>query len=89
MIDAHAPVEVFEEIDSTILEARRRAERGEAKPVWLIAKRQTAGRGRRGRAWSSFEGNLMATLLFTTMAPLAGCSVCCDGENQIDASRRR
>jgi BirA family biotin operon repressor/biotin-[acetyl-CoA-carboxylase] ligase len=71
MIDANAPVEVFEEIDSTILEARRRAERGEVKPVWLIARRQTAGRGRRGRAWSSFEGNLLATFLFTTKQPPA------------------
>ncbi|MBC7770787.1 MAG: biotin--[acetyl-CoA-carboxylase] ligase [Phycisphaerales bacterium] len=66
MIDPHAPVEVFDEIDSTILEARRRAERGEAGPVWLIAKRQTAGRGRRGRTWASFEGNLLATYLFAT-----------------------
>lgn len=71
MIDANAPVEVFEEIDSTILEARRRAERGAVEPVWLIAKRQTAGRGRRGRAWSSSDGNLLATLLFTTKQPPA------------------
>lgn len=69
MIDGQAPVEVFDEIDSTILEARRRAERNEVSPVWLIAKRQTAGRGRRGRAWTSHSGNLMATLLFTTQQP--------------------
>lgn len=69
MIDGHAPVEVFDEIDSTILEARRRAERGDIAPVWLVAKRQTAGRGRRGRAWSSLDGNLLATLLFTTAQP--------------------
>jgi BirA family transcriptional regulator, biotin operon repressor / biotin---[acetyl-CoA-carboxylase] ligase len=69
MIDAKAPIEIFDEIDSTLLEARRRAERGALTPVWLIAKRQTAGRGRRGRAWSSFDGNLMATLLFTTDRP--------------------
>lgn len=69
MIDGQAPVEVFDEIDSTILEARRRAERGELSPVWLIAKRQTAGRGRRGRAWSSLDGNLLATLLFKTDQP--------------------
>ncbi|WP_395647293.1 biotin--[acetyl-CoA-carboxylase] ligase [Terricaulis sp.] len=71
MIDAGAPVQVFDEIDSTILEARRRAERGELAPVWLIARRQTAGRGRRGRAWSSLDGNLFATLLFTTDRPPA------------------
>lgn len=69
MIDGQAPVEVFDEIDSTIMEARRRAERGEVAPVWLIAKRQTAGRGRRGRTWTSHDGNLMATLLFTTDRP--------------------
>ncbi len=69
MIDGQAPVEVFDEIDSTILEARRRADRGDVAPVWLIAKRQTAGRGRRGRAWTSHDGNLMATLLFTTDQP--------------------
>lgn len=71
MIDAGAPVQVFDEIDSTILEARRRAEAGEFASVWLIAKRQTAGRGRRGRAWSSLGGNLFATLLFTTERPPA------------------
>lgn len=71
MIDASAPVEVFDEIDSTILEARRRAERGDAGPVWLIARRQTAGRGRRGRAWASLEGNLFATYLFATTRPPA------------------
>jgi BirA family biotin operon repressor/biotin-[acetyl-CoA-carboxylase] ligase len=69
MIDAQAPVEVFDEIDSTILEARRRAERGDISPIWLIAKRQTAGRGRRGRVRSSHDGNLLATLLFATAEP--------------------
>jgi len=63
MIDGQAPVESFDEIDSTLLEARRRAERGELSPVWLVAKTQTAGRGRRGRAWASLEGNLLATYL--------------------------
>lgn len=71
MIDAHAPVEVFDEIDSTILEARRRADRGDVGPVWLIARVQTAGRGRRGRSWASLDGNLMATYLFATDAPPA------------------
>lgn len=69
MIDGGAPVETFEEIDSTVLEARRRADRGETGPVWLIARRQTAGRGRRGRAWITIDGNLFATLLFATARP--------------------
>jgi len=60
------PVVVLDEIDSTNAEARRRAEAGEAGPVWLVGLRQTAGRGRRGRAWETGEGNLAATLLFRT-----------------------
>lgn len=71
MIDASAPVEVFGEIDSTVLEARRRVERGDCGPVWLVARRQSAGRGRRGRAWVSLPGNLLATALFPTSAPAA------------------
>ena len=57
------PIEVYDELDSTNSEARRRAEAGETGPVWIAARRQTAGRGRRGRSWSTDEGNLAATLL--------------------------
>ncbi len=66
MRERHAPLACFDESDSTILEARRRADRGEAQPVWLLAGVQTAGRGRRGRAWASLQGNLHATYLFAT-----------------------
>ena len=66
-----APVVVLDEIDSTNAEARRRAEAGEAGPVWLLGLRQTAGRGRRGRAWETGDGNLAATLLFCTDKPPA------------------
>ena len=65
------PVVVLDEIDSTNAEARRRAEAGEAGPVWLVGLRQTAGRGRRGRAWETGEGNLAATLLLRTDKPPA------------------
>lgn len=56
-------LKVFETIDSTNEEARRMAAAGEAGPLWLAAKRQSAGRGRRGRNWVSEPGNLAATLL--------------------------
>lgn len=65
------PIVVLDEIDSTNAEARRRAEAGEAGPVWLVGLRQTSGRGRRGRAWETGEGNLAATLLFRTDKPPA------------------
>jgi len=56
-------LEEFSEIDSTNLEARRRAEAGEPGPVWLRAEVQTASRARRGRNWTSPPGNLLATLM--------------------------
>jgi BirA family biotin operon repressor/biotin-[acetyl-CoA-carboxylase] ligase len=55
----------LDEVDSTNAEARRRAEAGETGPLWIGALRQTAGKGRRGRAWDSGADNLTATLLFT------------------------
>jgi BirA family biotin operon repressor/biotin-[acetyl-CoA-carboxylase] ligase len=58
-------------IDSTNEEARRRAMSGELGPLWIAARRQTAGRGRRGRVWQSGEGNLAATLLLRPGVPPA------------------
>ncbi|MBN2905564.1 MAG: biotin--[acetyl-CoA-carboxylase] ligase [Rhodobacteraceae bacterium] len=43
-------------------EARRRAP-GLARPTWIVARRQTAAVGRRGRAWAAPQGNLSATLV--------------------------
>jgi len=65
------PLLLLDQIDSTNAEARRRAEAGEVGPLWISARRQTAGRGRRGRAWESEDGNLAATLLLTTRRPPA------------------
>jgi len=62
------------EIDSTNEEARRLAVAGEHGPVWLRADRQTAGRGRRGRAWESPTGNLAATLLIAPGKPASECA---------------
>ncbi|MCR9128379.1 MAG: biotin--[acetyl-CoA-carboxylase] ligase [Alphaproteobacteria bacterium] len=56
--------EVFDALDSTNEEAKRRAQQGETGPLWIVARAQTAGRGRRGRAWTSAEGNLFTTGLF-------------------------
>jgi BirA family biotin operon repressor/biotin-[acetyl-CoA-carboxylase] ligase len=56
---------------STNAEALRRARAGESGPLWITARTQTAGRGRRGRVWVSEPGNLFATLLLTDPAPAA------------------
>lgn len=57
---------VLDDIDSTNAEARRQAEAGLRGPIWIAARRQSSGRGRRGRAWSSQPGNLAATFLSVT-----------------------
>jgi BirA family biotin operon repressor/biotin-[acetyl-CoA-carboxylase] ligase len=66
-----APILMLEWTDSTNAEARRRAEAGEIGPLWIAARHQTAGRGRRGRTWTTGEGDLAATLLTTTDRPPA------------------
>ncbi|MBU1540828.1 MAG: biotin--[acetyl-CoA-carboxylase] ligase [Alphaproteobacteria bacterium] len=66
-----APILLLDQTDSTNADARRRADAGEAGPLWIVARRQTEGRGRRGRVWDSDVGNLFATLLTTTRRPPA------------------
>ena len=56
-------------IDSTNAEAMRRAAQGERGPLWIVAARQSAGRGRQGRQWESGAGNLYATLLVSLPVP--------------------
>lgn len=58
----------FAEIDSTNEEARRLGDAGETGPIWVVAERQTAGRGRRGRHWVSPAGNFMGTLFLRPQA---------------------
>ena len=53
---------VLQEVDSTLNEATRIAPTAQG-PVWIMAHRQTAARGRRGRTWANPAGNLAATLL--------------------------
>lgn len=61
---------VLDAVGSTNREAFLRAEAGEAGPLWIMARRQTEGRGRSGRQWASEPGNLYASLLTTlTCAP--------------------
>ena len=59
----------YDILDSTNEEAVRLARAGERGPLWIVAAQQTAGRGRRGRAWVSQPGNLFATLLLEAADP--------------------
>lgn len=60
----------FDEVDSTNDEARRRAANGEGPGLVVWARRQTRGRGRRGRTWVSPEGNLYVSVVLEPGCPL-------------------
>ncbi|WP_446941597.1 paraquat-inducible protein A [Pseudomonas aeruginosa] len=65
-IDSLWPVEIMPTVDSTNTEAMRRLAAGASTPFVLVAEQQTAGRGRRGRAWVSPYGeNLYYSLAIT------------------------
>jgi BirA family transcriptional regulator, biotin operon repressor / biotin---[acetyl-CoA-carboxylase] ligase len=53
----------FDQIGSTNAEALLRARDGEAGPMWFVTSEQTAGRGRRHRAWIAPRGNLASSIL--------------------------
>src|SRR6201747_2219424 len=53
----------FDQIGSTNAEAMLRARDGERGPAWFVTSEQTAGRGRRQRAWIAPRGNLASSVL--------------------------
>ena len=53
----------FDQIGSTNAEALLRARDGETGPMWFVTSEQTAGRGRRHRAWIAPRGNLASSIL--------------------------
>lgn len=58
------PVTFYEVLDSTNLRAKLDAEKGAPQGALVVADMQTAGRGRRGRSWSSPAGtNAYFTLI--------------------------
>lgn len=66
-------VDALDECDSTNSELMRRADRGAPSGTVIVADRQSAGRGRRGRQWlSSPEKSLTFSLLWRFPAKGAG-----------------
>jgi len=53
----------FDQTGSTNSEAMQAARAGERGPMWFATTEQTAGRGRRQRAWISPRGNLASSVL--------------------------
>jgi len=62
-------VEVAPELDSTNSELMRRSRSGRIEPLLLVAQRQTAGRGRLGRAWHADAGRALTFSLALPLAP--------------------
>jgi BirA family biotin operon repressor/biotin-[acetyl-CoA-carboxylase] ligase len=62
-ISAGYRLAAFDQIGSTNAEALLRARDGEAGPMWFVTSEQTAGRGRRHRAWIAPRGNLASSIL--------------------------
>ena len=61
---------ILPETDSTMAEGARLAATLTA-PTWICALAQTAGRGRRGRAWAMPAGNFAASLVMRPAGPPA------------------
>lgn len=64
----------LDSVDSTNAEALRQARTGAPDGTLVWALEQTAGRGRRGRAWASPRGNLYLSLVLRPEAELATAS---------------
>jgi BirA family biotin operon repressor/biotin-[acetyl-CoA-carboxylase] ligase len=56
-------LEAFDQVGSTNLEAMARAREGDRGSIWFVTVEQTAGKGRRQRAWISPRGNLPCSVL--------------------------
>jgi BirA family transcriptional regulator, biotin operon repressor / biotin---[acetyl-CoA-carboxylase] ligase len=65
---ADAPVEVHEQIGSTNDRVAELATTGAPEGTLVVARLQTAGRGRRGRSWASPEGGLYFSFLLRPTA---------------------
>ncbi|MBP7339292.1 MAG: biotin--[acetyl-CoA-carboxylase] ligase [Niveispirillum sp.] len=69
LLPAFFHLHVLEECGSTNDVAKQMAAEGAPEGTLIWAKRQTAGRGRRGRAWSSEPGNLACSLILRPGLP--------------------
>ncbi|GLK56234.1 BirA family biotin operon repressor/biotin-[acetyl-CoA-carboxylase] ligase [Methylopila capsulata] len=67
-ISAGQALHAYDTVGSTNAEALALAREGRG-PAWVVARAQTAGRGRRGRAWSTGRGNLAASFGATLGVP--------------------
>jgi len=70
MIPSFFRVQTLEDTTSTNEEVKKAAAAGAPEGLVIKAKRQTAGKGRQGRVWTSPEGNLYVSLLLRPRCPV-------------------
>jgi BirA family transcriptional regulator, biotin operon repressor / biotin---[acetyl-CoA-carboxylase] ligase len=63
-------LEAHDRVGSTNALALEHARAGDPGNLWITAREQESGRGRRGRAWATPHGNLAATLLVVAQGEL-------------------
>jgi len=63
-------LEAHDSVGSTNALALDRARAGDSGRLWVVAREQVSGRGRRGRVWATPAGNLAATLLIIPQGEL-------------------
>lgn len=68
-------LEVFDELPSTSDYCVAAAKNGEPEGLAVLARRQTAGRGSRGRQWVAPEGNLNLSVLLRPQRPAASAGM--------------
>ena len=75
-ISAGYKLAASERTGSTNTDAIESARSGERGPTWFVTSEQTAGRGRRQRAWISPRGNLAASVLeIIDVAPAVAATI--------------
>lgn len=62
---------VYDELGSTNDEAIKRARADASEGTTILARSQSAGRGRQARSWKSLAGNLYTSILLRPPVPLA------------------
>lgn len=62
-------IEKHASVGSTNTLCFERAREGDPGDLWIVSEEQTAGRGRRGRPWTSNRGNMFASLLLIDPQP--------------------
>jgi BirA family biotin operon repressor/biotin-[acetyl-CoA-carboxylase] ligase len=70
-ISAGYRLAAFDQVGSTNTEAMAHARSGEGGSIWFVTTEQTAGKGRRQRAWIAPRGNLASSVLELVDVPPA------------------